>query len=463
MSPARRLALAAALLLALVLGLRWHLARGAEALMAELARGAAPFGTLTWQGVSGHLDGRIGARGLAFESRGARYTAESLSIDLGGLLPMLRRSLPGAPRDLPAELRLELAGFDLPTRIASAPAAASPALGLESLDVVPCGGQDGATVLRAVHGPRLKGDLALGYRFDAAERRLALDAAFEARGLVALGLELELEALEPVARLEDLMRARPIARRGALSLGERGWYAASAAHCAARTALAPEAWLEAHLQGVLELLAAAGLAPSADLVAGYRAFRRAPADARIAFDNAALHGAEALLARPPDEIATLVGLAVAFNGVPVVDARFGIADGQRMPAAPPLADAPLPGGAEALVEEAVRPLVSPVPASAPAAPAREPRRAAPVYVPPPGSTALTPSTRPPTGGTTLRWEALRTARGTAVAVVMKDGRTLRGVVRDATPWQLSLEQRIKGGSVVMPLDRDAVARVVDER
>jgi hypothetical protein len=91
------------------------------------------------------------------------------------------------------------------------------------------------------------------------------------------------------------------------------------------------------------------------------------------------------------------------------------------------------------------------------------KRSAPAYQPPPGSTALTPATRPPAGGTTLRWDALREARGTAVAVVMKDGRTLRGVVRDATPWRLSLEQRLKGGSVVMPLDRDAVARVVVER
>jgi hypothetical protein len=465
MNRARQLALAAAALAVLALGLRWHLSRGAEALMVELARRAAPVGTLTWRDARGGFDGRIGASGLAFEAGGTRFTAEALSLDLGGLWPVLRRSLPGAPHDLPEALRLELTGIDLPTR-AAAPADAAPALGLESLDVVPCGGLDGAAVLQAVHGPRLTGDLAIGYRFDLAERRLALDLELGARGLIAIDLELELEALEPVGRLEDLVRARPVARRGALTLTEQGWYAASAAHCAARSALAPDAWLEAHLAGALELLAASGLAPSADLVAGYRAFRRAPTTARISFDNPALHGAEALLARPPDEIAALVGLAVQFNGVPVVDARLGVADAQRMLAVPPLADAPLPGGAESLVEDAVRPLVSPVPADEPAAPAREPARGrgtAPAYAPPPGSTALTPSTRPPSGGVTLRWEALRAARGTPVAVVMKDGRTLRGVVRDATPWQLSLEQRLKGGSVVMPLDRDEVARVVDER
>lgn len=473
MSAARKLAFAAAVLVALALGLRWHLARGAEALMTELARAAAPVGALSWRATRVGLDGRIGATELVFESAGRRLTADALTLDLGGPLALLRRSLPGAPQDLPPVLRVELARLELPALAADADAPAGPALGLESLDVMPCGGADGAAVLRAVHGARLATDLAFGWRFEPERHRLALDAALGARGLVRVELDLELEALEPVARIEDLVRARPVARRGALTVVEQGWYVASAAHCAERSGLALADWLAANQVGAQELLAASGLAPSPGLLEGWRAFRAAPERLRFSFDNAALHGAEALLARGPDEIAALLGFAVEVNGKPVVDPGFTMTGAQRLLAAPPLADAPATAGAESLLGAEVRPLVTPVPASPPAEPVRAaPRAARPPapasrdalnYAPPPGTTALIPSNRPPSGGTPLRWEALRDARGTAVAVVMKDGRTLRGVVRNATPWQLSLEQRIKGGSAVLPIERDAVARVVIER
>lgn len=465
----------AALLALAALGLRWQLARGAERLMTELARASAPLGTLSWRESWAGFDGRFGATGLVFTTDGVRYGAERLTVDLGGPEALLRRLLPGATLEPPAMLWLELAGIELPTRDPRADAATGPVLGLEALDVVPCGGLDAAAVLREVHGDRLVADLALGYRFDATARRLTLDLGLTARELVALRLELELEALGPVTRLEEFARARPIARRGALTLSERGWYAASAAHCAVRSTLDAESWLAAHAVAVQDLIAANGLAPSPALLEGWRDFRSAPATLRIGFDNAALHGADALLAREPREIATLIGLTVAFNGSTVADPGFDLLGSQRLQAAAPFAGAPPAGRAEALLEPTVRALVAPVPAAPPAAAAREPPRtrvgttrdAAPLAkmpAAPAGSTALTPSTRPlPAGGTTLRWDALRGARGAQVTVLMKDGRTLSGVIKDATPWQLTLEQKLHGGSAVMPLARESVAQVIAER
>jgi len=463
MTPLRRLALLGGVLAALALlalGLRWQLSRAAETAMAELRHRLAPIGTLSWQEVRADLDGRIEARGLELVSDHARYLAEQLRFDLGGPLALLRRGLPGAADGLPTALRLELTGLDLP----SGEPAADAALGLESIDVLPCDGLDARAVLQAVRGPRLQADLTLGWRFDAAARQVTVDATLRTRDLIEAELALELATPDPVARLEDLIAARPVARRGTLTIVERGWYAATAVYCAARSGLAPEVWLEAHLAGVLELLAGRGLAPSQALVDGYRGFRRAPGTLRISIDNPELYGGEALLGREPGEIAMLIGLAVTFDGVAIVDPGVGLAGAPRIAAAAPLADAP-PDADGSLVAPSVRSLFTPVPPS-PAAPSSRrsaPRRAPdPALLLAPGASALTPANRPPRDGTTLRWDALPRARGTPVAVVMKDGRTLRGTLREANPWRLTLELRQRSGSALMPLDRDAVARVVVE-
>lgn len=418
--------------------------------LTEVARALAPWGALTWDRSWSAFDGRMGARGLEFKAAEFALTADALELDPGGPWAALRFAW--RPSEPPVALGVRFTGVRYARSADPARDAAA-----WTFDVAPCGDADGFAVLAALTGDRPAADVELRWRWDADARRLDAEMAAALAGLVDARLELEVEPLDAVASLRALAAARPVARRGALTVTERGWYARSAAWCAAASGVGEDAWRDANLAAAVARFAAEGLAPSDALVAGWRGFRADPGSWRIGFDNPALHGLDALAARDPAEVPALIGLEVAFNGAPVADPGVTAAGALRLAAVDPLGDAPLAVD-DRLLDAGVRSLLAPVPASPPAAAA--PQRPTRADAPLASATVLRPRATPPPNGRVVAWDGLRAARGTEVWVVMRDGRTLTGVLKEATPWRLTLEQRLRGGSALMPLDREKVGRVI---
>ena len=401
------------------LGLRWYLHHRVAQMMDQAIAGAAPFAAIAYQGTIADLDGTFGVRGLSVEPTVAgpgTVRIDELVVRFGSLAAAYAAaSKSAADGSVPETLGFGIHGLRAELIGASGAAAVkapdgNPLTELDRLETLRCGKiQGSAHALQALGYGTLVPDLDLDYRIVAEQRTVEMHIDGTARDAFAMRIEVTGVADGDFSAPAELVQREVVARRGRLRIEDLGYYAKLNALCASREGLAPAAWLDAHMAAIGETLAARGIVASPDLLDGYRRFRGAPGSYEMSFENRELYTAQRLALWEPDDAMRLIGLRVAFNDAPVADLSLKIG------APPPVAEP-----AEAVAE-----------------------------APPPM--------------TTLAWNELGARRGQWVTVTLKDGRQHVGILREASPYQLTIEKRLSGGMFMLPIDRVQVASVQSGR
>ena len=326
----------------------------------DMAQAVQVVGSLSHSGVSIGPGGEVHVDGLLFEPHdtdAGRLRANRVTLDAGNLweLAGLRRTLDAGR--LPRELGLSVTGLSLPPGMAADQQGDNPLL---QLDVAGCGERrfNTAEDLHAALGyGHLPLDMGFEYRLDGGGEGLVVRSTW---GIEALGHGSVSGRFGVGASSTDARQMLPALMTASLEsltveYQDQGYYPALLEFCAGEMDMAPEEYIEHHLEAWADAWRVLGVEPGPNLSKAYARFIEEPDHVLLRFDGVADPTLFWASVDSPAELPRQLGASITVAGE-----RFGRVDLRTASARAPTGSAGARSGSANGGDEIVLPDTGPI-------------------------------------------------------------------------------------------------------